>query len=92
MLPVLFKVVLSFESFSAELACERYVILVTPLVDHEVIGFGEPSLTVFANEFALRSHFAAEFSAPLFGAHLHHGEHPDVAERKMYKNSEEVVY
>lgn len=75
-LPVLFEIILSFERFTANFARERYVILVRPLVYHKIIRFGESSLTIFADEFAFRPHFAPELP-PLIGLHLHNREHLD---------------
>lgn len=77
---MLFEVVLSFEGFAANLAGEGHVILVAALVDHEVVGLGEASLAVLADELdgALGSHLlpAAELPAVPLCLHWHYREHP----------------
>jgi hypothetical protein len=79
-LPVLLKVILPLEGLSASLAGERDVILVTPLVDHQVVGFGEAALAVFADELALGTHLASEFGSvgvPILSFYWHNREHWD---------------
>ena len=73
-LPVLLQVILPLEGFSAYFAREGDVIFVAPLVYHQVVGFGEPPLTEFADELALGSHFPPELP-PLVRLHLHYREH-----------------
>jgi hypothetical protein len=79
-LPVLLKVILPLEGLSASLAGERDVILVTPLVDHQVVGFGEATLAVFADELALGTHLASEFGSvgvPILSFYWHNRKHWD---------------
>jgi len=71
---VLFKIVLAFEGLPADFASEGNVVLVAPLVDHEVVGLGEPPLAVFADELALGSHLAPKLP-PILRLNLHYGEH-----------------
>lgn len=79
-LPVLFEVVLALKGFAADLAGEGDVVLVAALVYHEVVGFGEASLAVLADELdgALGTHLlpAAELPAVPLCLHRHYREHP----------------
>lgn len=76
---MLFEVVLSFERLAADLAGERDVVLVTALVNHEVVGFGEPSLAVLAHKVdrTFGSHFlpTTKFPAVALRLHWHNREH-----------------
>lgn len=72
--PVLFEVVLTLERLAARLAREGDVILVRPLVDHEVVGLSEAALAVLADELALGPHLAPEF-ATVVRLNGHYGEH-----------------
>lgn len=74
---MLFEVILPLEEFAANLAGEGDVLFVRPLVDHEVVGLGEASLTVLANELALDAHLSPELP-PVVRLHLHHRKHLDV--------------
>lgn len=78
--PVLLEVVLPLEGFAADLAGEGHVVLVTAFVDHQVVGLGETSLAVLANELdgALGSHLLppAELPAVPLCLHRHYREHP----------------
>ena len=77
--PVLLQIVLSFERLPTSLTREGDVILVRPLVDHEIVGFGEPTLAVLAHEFTFRSHFTTKFPT-VVGLNWHYGEHRSVME------------
>lgn len=72
--PVLLEVVLTLEGLATSLAREGDVILVRPLVDHEVVGLGEAALTVLADELTLSPHLAPEF-ATVVRLNGHYGEH-----------------
>lgn len=78
--PVLFKIVLSFEGLSADLTGEGHVVLVTTFMYHEVVGLGKTPLAVLANELncALGAHLlpAAELPAVPLCLHWHYREHP----------------
>lgn len=73
-LPVLFQVVLPLEGLAADLTRKCHVILVTALVDHQVVGLGEAALAVLADKFTLGSHFAAKLP-PVVTLYLHNREH-----------------
>jgi hypothetical protein len=79
-LPVLFKVVLAFKGLAAHLAGEGYVVLVTALMDHKIVRFGEASLAILADELnsAFGTHFlsAAKFPAMPLCLHRHYSKHP----------------
>lgn len=73
---MLLEVVLPLEALSAYLAAEGQLgTLVGPLVYHEVVGLGEPPLTVLADELALGTHFSTELSSTHVVINLHNGEH-----------------
>lgn len=72
---MLLQVVLPLEGLATRLARERDVVLVRALVDHEVVGLGEATLTILADELALGAHLTPEFRPPLVRLHLHDGEH-----------------
>jgi hypothetical protein len=77
---VLLKVILPLEGLSAGFTGERDVILVTPLVDHQVVGFGEAALAVLADKLALGPHLASEFGTvgvPILSFYWHNREHWD---------------
>jgi len=77
---VLLKVILPLEGLSAGLAGERDVILVTPLVDHQVVGLGEAALAVLADKLALGPHLASEFGTvgvPILSFYWHNRKHWD---------------
>lgn len=71
---MLFQVILPLERLAADLTGERDVVLVTALVDHQVVGLGEAALAVLADKFTLGSHFAAKLP-PVVTLHLHNREH-----------------
>ena len=71
---MLLQVVLPFESLPTCLARESDVILVRPLVDHQIVRFGETALAVFADELTFGPHFATEFPT-VVGLNWHYGEH-----------------
>lgn len=73
-IPVLFQVVLTFEGLAADLAREGDVILVGPLVYHQVVRLGETALAILADEFAFGSHFSAKLP-PFVTVYLHNREH-----------------
>jgi len=74
--PVLFEVVLSFESPPANLATERqFGAFVGPLVDHEVVGLGELPLAVFADKFVLGAHFSTELAPTNVVVNLYYRKH-----------------
>lgn len=77
---MLFEVVLPLEGLAADLAGEGHVVLVTALVDHQVVGLGKASLAVLADELdgALGSHLLppAELPAVPLCLHRHYREHP----------------
>lgn len=72
--PVLLQVVLTFERLATGLTGEGDVILVCPLVDHEVVGLGKPALAVLADELALGPHLATELPT-VVRLNGHYGEH-----------------
>lgn len=74
---MLFEVVLPLEGLAADFAGVRDIILVGALVDHEVVGLGEPALAVAADELALGPHFASEFpgGVAFLSVYWHYGEH-----------------
>lgn len=72
--PVLLEVVLTLEGLAASFAREGDVILVRPLVDHEVVGFGEATLAVLADKLALGPHLAPKF-ATVVRLNGHYSEH-----------------
>lgn len=45
------------------------------LVDHQVVGLGEPTLAVLAHELALWPHLATEVGPTVVIVNSHHGEH-----------------
>ena len=71
---MLLEVILALEGLAAGFAREGDVVLVGALVDHEVVGLGEASLAVLADEFALCSHFAPELTTVL-RLNGHYGKH-----------------
>lgn len=73
---MLFEVVLPLETLSAHLTTEReFGTLVRPLVDHEVVGLGEPPLAVLAHELALGPHLSPKLIPGDVVINLHDGEH-----------------
>lgn len=74
---MLAQVVLSLEALPAHLtAVAQFRALVGPLMDHQVVRLGEPSLAVLAHKLALRTQLASEVAAVVL-VYLHHGEHLD---------------
>lgn len=72
---MLAQVVLPLETLPAYFAAERQLwALMGALVDHQVVGLGEPTLAVLADELAFWAQFASEIPCVLF-VNLHHGEH-----------------
>ena len=71
---MLLQVILPFERLPTGLAGEGDVVLVRPLVDHEVVWLGKPALTVLADELTFGPHFATEFPT-VVGLNWHYGEH-----------------
>lgn len=74
---MLLEVVLALEGLAAHLAGEGDVVLVTALVDHQVVGLGEATLTVLAHKLALGPHLAPELCPPVVTLYLHNREHVD---------------
>lgn len=73
---MLFKVILPLKTFTANLTTEgQFGTFVRPLVYHQIVGFREPPLAVFTNEFALCSHFSPKLTAAHFVVNLHYSEH-----------------
>jgi hypothetical protein len=76
LLPVLFEVVLAFESSAAHLTAESQLgALVGPLVDHQVVGLGELPLAIFADEFVLGAHFSTELAPTNVVVNLYYRKH-----------------
>lgn len=76
---MLFKVILSFETFPAYFTTKsQFRTFVRSFMDHQIIRFREASLTIFANEFAFRSHFSPKLSTAHFVINLHYSEHLDL--------------
>lgn len=71
---VLLEVVLALERLATGLTRECDVILVRPLVDHEVVGLGEATLAVLADKLALGSHLAPKL-ATVVRLDGHYGKH-----------------
>lgn len=72
----MFEIVLSFECFSADFTCECEVIFVWSFVNHQVVWFREPPLTIFANKFTFnRSHFSPVSTGVVFSLYLHNRKH-----------------
>lgn len=71
---MLLEVILTLERLAADLARERDVILVTALVNHQVVRLGKATLAVLADELALGPHLASELP-PVVTLHLHNREH-----------------
>lgn len=71
---MLLEVVLTLERLAADLTREGDVVLVTALVDHQVVRLGEATLAVLADELALGPHLASELP-PVVTLHLHNREH-----------------
>lgn len=73
---MLFKVILPLKTFTAHLTTEgQFGTFVRPLVNHQIVRFREPPLTVFTNEFALGTHFSPKLSTVHFVVNLHYSEH-----------------
>lgn len=74
--PMLLEIILPLETFPAHFTAERQLgTLVRPLVDHQIVGLGEPPLAVLADELALGSHFSSELPAAYLVVNLHYSEH-----------------
>lgn len=71
---MLLEVVLALECLATGLTRECDIILVRPLVDHEVVGLCEAALAILADEFTLGSHFAPELPT-VVRLDGHYGEH-----------------
>lgn len=72
---MLAQIVLPLKALPAHFAAEGELrTLVRPLVDHQVVGLGEPALAVLAHELALRTQLASEVAGVVL-VNLHHGEH-----------------
>ena len=71
---MLLEVVLALERLATGLTRECDVILVRPLVDHEVVGLGEATLAVLADKLALGSHLAPKL-ATVVRLDGHYGKH-----------------
>lgn len=72
---VLTQIVLPLETLPAYFAAEGQLrALMGAFVDHQVVGFREPTLAVLADELAFWAQFASEIPCVLF-VNLHHGEH-----------------
>lgn len=75
-LPVLAQIVLALEVFAAHLARERDLgTLVGALVDHQIVRFGEASLAILADEFALWSHLTTKVRPAIIVINSHHRKH-----------------
>lgn len=73
---MLFEVVLAFEASAAHLATERQLgTLVGPLVDHQIIGFGELPLAVLADELVFGAHFSTELAPTDVVVDLYYRKH-----------------
>lgn len=76
---MLFEVVLALEGLSADFAGKRDVVLVAAFVNHKIVRFGEPALTVLADEVdrTFRPHFlpTAKLPAVALRLHRHNREH-----------------
>lgn len=73
--PVLAQIVLSLETLPANFAAEGELrTLMGPFVYHQVVGLGEPTLAVLADELAFWAQFASEIPCVVL-VNLHHGEH-----------------
>lgn len=73
---MLLEVVLPFEALAADLAAEGELgALVGPLVDHQIVGFGEAALAVLADEFTFSAHFPAKLAATNVVVDLHNRKH-----------------
>lgn len=71
---MLTQIVLPFETLPTDLATERqFRALVGPLVNHQVVGLGEPTLAILADELAFWAQLTPEI--PCVFVDLHHGEH-----------------
>lgn len=75
---MLFQVVLAFEGLAADLAREGDVVLVGPLVYHQVVRLCKTALAILADEFAFGSHFSAKLP-PFVTVYLHNREHLELA-------------
>lgn len=72
---MLTQIVLPFETLPANLAAERQLgALVGAFVNHQVVGLGEPTLAILADELALWAQFTPKIPGVIF-VDLHHGEH-----------------
>lgn len=73
---MLFQVVLTLETLPTNLTAESQIgTLVRTFVNHEIVGLGEPALTVLADELTLGPHLAPELAAAVLVLDLHYGEH-----------------
>lgn len=73
---MLFKVVLPFKTFAANLATEsEFWTFVGPFVDHKIVRLGESALAIFANKFTFSAHFPAKLAAANVVVDLHNREH-----------------
>lgn len=72
---MLTQIVLPFEALPAHLAAVGELgALVRALVYHQVVGLGEPTLAILADELALGAQLAPEVPGVVL-VDLHHGEH-----------------
>lgn len=73
---MLTQIVLSLEVLAAHLAREGDLrALVRALVDHQVVGLGEPSLAELADELALWSHLTTKVRPTIIVINSHHRKH-----------------
>lgn len=73
---VLFKIILSFETFAADFAAEGELgTFVGPLVDHQIVRLRKPALAIFAYKFTFSAHFPAKLAATNVVVDLHNREH-----------------
>lgn len=74
--PVVFQVVLPFECFPTNFACECQVVFVGSFMNHQIVWFRKPPLTIFTNEFTFNcSHFSSISARVVFSFYLHNGKH-----------------
>lgn len=72
---MLTQIILPFETLAANLAAEGQLgALMGALVYHQVVGFGEPTLAILADELALWAQFTPKIPGVIL-VDLHHGEH-----------------
>lgn len=73
---MLFKVILPFETLAANFAAEsQFGTFVRPFVDHQVVGFVEAALAIFADKLALGPHFPTKLTPTNVVLNLHYRKH-----------------